>query len=421
LNDSSADRGFSFNVLTLAGGTALSQAIGLVMIPLLTRLYTPSDYGNYALYVATFNLLVPLVHFRYALAIMLPKEDQEALEVFRLSLKLSILFGIVLFTTLLISDLSFLQIPADMYNPWFLALISLTLIFGGTTQAYSQWSNRIKNYFLMSLSRVTQVSGMVVCQSVTGFIWGSTLPGLVIGHVLGNAIGLLTLIIGNKNLKKTSLLLTPTIPLKNSMVRFKRFPLFTSGGSILDGVTNYGTPLLFAMYYQSDMVGRFALANTALAAPIMLIGHSISKVLYQRMSENIKIGLDIKDIVRTVLINQFLTSLTIGSIIYFFGPPLFGFFFGENWSSAGQFAQILVPAMFFQLMVSALQTVLLIRERQDLLLYTQILRAIVTVVSIMIPGIEGLDENTSMTIFSFSRALSNFVYLAIICRVARII
>jgi O-antigen/teichoic acid export membrane protein len=421
LNESLIKRSFSFNVLTLAGGTAFAQAIGLVVVPLLTRLYTPSDYGNYALYTAFFGLLVPLTHFRYALAIMLPKGDPEALEVFRLSLRLSIVFGVTLLAILLCSDFSFYPLPGVTDNLGVLTLIVLAIIFGGMIQSYNEWSNRYKNYLQMSLSRVSQTGGMVITQSIAGFIWGSTLLGLITGHILGNLLGLGVLILGNKNLKGEPLIFSPVAPLLTSLKRYNRFPLYTSWGGILDGVAAYGTPLFFAIYFRPDMVGKYALANTALSAPIMLIGHSISKVLYQKMSEYLKNGLDIKDLVRPVLFRQFLMSLVIAVVIYFFGPVLFGLFFGEKWVAAGHFAQILIPAVFFQFMLSGLTSVLLVKERQDLLLIAQMILALTTVVSIILPGMAGFDENQSLTIFSISRAIANMIYLTIICKVARVI
>jgi O-antigen/teichoic acid export membrane protein len=411
---------FTLNILTLAGGTAFAQAIGIIFIPLITRLYTPYDYGNYALYIAVFNLLVPLTHFRYALAIMLPKEDHEALEVLRLSLRLSIFFGVFFLTLFLFIDFAFLQLSGITDNIGALFLISLVLIFGGMIQSLTEWTNRMKNFLLMSVSRVTHVSGMVFSQAIAGFFLGSTLIGLIVGHFLGHLLELTLLIRGNKNLRKNSLLFSAIPPLINNLKRYKKFPLYSSWGSILDGISSYGTPLLLAIYFQPDMVGRYALANMALSAPTMLIGQSISKVLYQKLSEHIKNGLEIKSLVQSVLVRQALIALLFGIVIYIFGPTLFSFFFGSNWVSAGHLAQILVPAMFFHFIVSGLSSVLLANERQDMQLLAQTIRAIITVLSILIPGISGFDEITLLVVFSFSRAFANFVYLLIICKVARV-
>lgn len=419
--DNSVDKKkFSLNVLTLAGGTAFAQGIGLIAIPLLTRLYSASDYGVYAQYAAFFNLLVPLAHFRYAQAIMLPKEEQEALEVLRLSLRLSMVFGVILLLIFSFSDFSFYQLPGVTDSFGVLSLAALALVFGGMTQACNEWANRMKNFFLMSLSRAAQMGGMATTQCAAGLIWGSTLLGLIAGHILGNLLGLGALILGNKTLKGKPLFFSPIAPQFDSLRRHKRFPLYTSWGCVLDGASSYGTPLLFAVFFEPGMVGKYALANTALSAPVMLIGHSVSKVLYQKMSERIKNGLDIDGLVGAVLFRQFLISLFMAAVIYFFGPALFGFFFGDKWVSAGQFARILVPAMFFQFMLSGITSVLLAKERQDLLLLAQSVLALTTVASILLAGTAGLDENRSLAVFSTTRAMANLVYITIICKVARV-
>lgn len=76
--------------------------------------------------------------------------------------------------------------------------------------------------------------------------------------------------------------------------------------------------------------------------------------------------------------------------------------------------------MVFQFMVAGVSTVLLVKDRQDLLLYIQILRTIITVISILIPGIAGFDEISLLAVFSFSRAFANLAYLVIICKVAKL-
>lgn len=413
-------KSFLSNVLTLAGGTAFVQAIGFLFVPLLTRLYTPFDYGNYALYTAAFALVVPLVHFRYALAIMLPKGNQEALEVLRLCLRISLIFSFFFFGILFFSDLTFMEANEITENNWVLASMALSLFLGGAIQSYSEWYNRLKNYLLISLSRAGQVSAMVISQSLAGFFWGSTILGLVFGHMIGNLLGMGIFSKGNKSLKNTPLYFTPMDPLIKSMIRYKRFPLFTMKGSILDGISSYGTPLMLAMYFQADLIGKFAIANMALSAPISLISQPVATILYQRMSEHINNGFEITDLVRSVLVRQLAIAITIGIVIYFFGPAIFGFLFGKEWASAGIFAQILIPAMFFHFMASGLTTVLQVRERQDLLLFVQIFRAVITVISIMVPGIMGFTETELLTAYSFSRAVGYMVYLALICKVAKV-
>jgi hypothetical protein len=67
------------SVLTLAGGTALSQGLIVLASPLLTRLYSPASFGAFTVFVSLLSVLSCVATLRYELAIPLPKDDDEAL------------------------------------------------------------------------------------------------------------------------------------------------------------------------------------------------------------------------------------------------------------------------------------------------------------------------------------------------------
>ena len=91
---------FSQNVLTLMTGSILSQAIPIAITPILTRIYTPEDFGLYAVYIAIITILGTMVSGRYELAIMLPKKDEDAINIFALGILITLLMTV--FTTILV-------------------------------------------------------------------------------------------------------------------------------------------------------------------------------------------------------------------------------------------------------------------------------------------------------------------------------
>jgi O-antigen/teichoic acid export membrane protein len=56
---------FSRNVLTLMTGTTIAQAIPIAISPILTRIYTPEDFGMFALYMSTASLFSVIATGRY--------------------------------------------------------------------------------------------------------------------------------------------------------------------------------------------------------------------------------------------------------------------------------------------------------------------------------------------------------------------
>ena len=83
---------FGRNVLTLMTGTTIAQAIPVAITPILTRLYTPEDFGLLAVFVAFSTILGSISSGRYELAIMLPENDEDAINIAALCFLLSIIF-----------------------------------------------------------------------------------------------------------------------------------------------------------------------------------------------------------------------------------------------------------------------------------------------------------------------------------------
>ena len=83
---------FSRNVLTLMTGTTIAQAIPIAISPILTRIYTPEDFGMFALYMSVASILSVVATGRYELAIMLPKKDEDAVNIVALSIIISFSF-----------------------------------------------------------------------------------------------------------------------------------------------------------------------------------------------------------------------------------------------------------------------------------------------------------------------------------------
>src|SRR5690606_7807845 len=72
---------FSKNVIILMTGTTVAQAIPITITPILTRMYSPEDFGVLALFVAITAILGSIANGRYELAIMLPDSDDDAINI----------------------------------------------------------------------------------------------------------------------------------------------------------------------------------------------------------------------------------------------------------------------------------------------------------------------------------------------------
>jgi len=102
---------FSKNVLTLITGTAIAQVIPIAISPILTRIYTPEEFGIYAIFVSIILIFSVISNGRYELAVVLPEKDEDAINVFALGLIINVSLFLLLslivffFTDFIISKL----------------------------------------------------------------------------------------------------------------------------------------------------------------------------------------------------------------------------------------------------------------------------------------------------------------------------
>ena len=135
---------FSRNVLTLMTGTTIAQAIPIAISPILTRIYSPEDFGMLALFLALFSILSTIATGRYELAIMSPESDDEAKDIVFLSILVAIFVFFI--STILIwffdVEIAILLGNSEIKN-W-LYFIPFTVLSFGVYQSIDYWLNRQK-------------------------------------------------------------------------------------------------------------------------------------------------------------------------------------------------------------------------------------------------------------------------------------
>ncbi|HOX23097.1 MAG TPA: hypothetical protein PLL10_06490, partial [Elusimicrobiales bacterium] len=85
---------FARGVAVLAGGTAIGQGLVLALSPVVSRLYTPDDFGTLAVYASFLGIATVIVSLRYEIAIPLPEDDKVAANLLGLSLLLALAAGV---------------------------------------------------------------------------------------------------------------------------------------------------------------------------------------------------------------------------------------------------------------------------------------------------------------------------------------
>jgi len=365
---------FSRNVLTLMTGTTIAQAIPIAISPILTRIYTPEDFGMFALYMSVASILSVVATGRYELAIMLPKKDEDAINIVALSIAISFLVSFIALLIVFFFNAQITQLLGSPEISSWLYFIPISVFLTGIYQSFNYWSNRKKQYKRLATSRVIQ-SGITATSNLGMGFGGLGSSGLILSGVLGQ--GVATAILGKMIWEEDKYRLKKIQRLKIFALikKYKKLPLLNLPNALIDGVRLSGINILIAKFFTTAVLGQFSLAWKMVQTPMSLIGGSLSQVFFQKVSSAKKSDLSL--IVRKFIIKSFFIATPIFLTIYFFSVDIFIFIFGEKWKLAGESASVLSPWLFLNFISSPISTIFIVLNKQEVLLLVAILYMLV--------------------------------------------
>jgi O-antigen/teichoic acid export membrane protein len=354
---------FKRNIITMFTSTVISQAIPIAISPILTRIYSPEQFGLFALYTSIIALLLLISTGSYEMAIMLPKKDEDAKYMIYACLFVALFISMFFLTFFYFFAKDIVVYLGNEDILLWLYISPFLIIFLALLQSLNIWNSRKKRYKILANNKILNTSSIGVSQITFGSIVVSNF-GLIMGHILGQIVSIITLLrtslkydtfIQNFKYKRMFLL----------MLHYKKFPLFTLPNSIVDGIRLAGINILINKYFSTAIFGQFSLAWRMVQAPASMITAAISPVLYQKTSTTPK--KDLSKLVQQFLLKASLVSLPIFTIIYFFASDIFVFVFGEKWFEAGLIASSLTPWLFLNFLTSPISSIYIIIDKQQVM------------------------------------------------------
>ena len=266
------------DVATLTVGTAIAQAITIASTPLLTRLYTPSDFGLLAVFLAVASVGATLVTLRYETSILVPKENTESANLVLLSLILGSGLSVVLAVLGALLPMAMQEkVGLGALGNW-LPIAFLTAAATSALAVMQGWMNQQKKYQHMAWLRVGQSAALVGLAVFFGFFHSDN--GLLIAQICASAcFCLAALWIG-----RSAAHLWQKQQLQATALAHKNAPKYLLPTALLDVITLQMPVLLIAAWFGSDDAGQFSMAWRLLMVPMALIGGAVGQVFMQRFS-----------------------------------------------------------------------------------------------------------------------------------------
>lgn len=352
--------GFVRNILKLMTGTVLAQAIPLALSPVLTRIYSPEDFGGLAVFMSISAIVSVIATLRYELAIIQPHDDKDSLSLIVLSLlSCTIISLFTLLIVIVFKDSFALALNEPKLGNWLL-LLPLAILLLGYQKILLYWNIRKENYSQIAGNKVVQSSASAAGQISFGSILINS--GLIFGYLVGLFISFLYFLRRKSSPTFSELKKSKTLIIKNATI-YKKLPIYSTWGALADTASVNLPVFVITKFYELTNTGAFSLTFRVLSLPMSLISQPISQVLFQKVSKlKSSNPSKIKPLVIKVFITSSLIMLPFVSVIFLFGEDIFAFVFGEAWKNAGSMATILVFAVAIRFVVSPLSSLMALEE-----------------------------------------------------------
>jgi O-antigen/teichoic acid export membrane protein len=393
---------FSQNVLTLMTGTAIAQAIPIAISPILTRLYTPADFGVLAIFMAIIGIFGAIMSGRYEMAIMLPKKDEDAINI--VALGFIIIVGIALFASLFIAlfhqQIVFL-FNNDEISIW-LYFIPLTLFFTGFFNLLTYYNNRKKHYQEISNATILKSIILSIIQLLVGFIkHGAT--GLISGQIISTIFANMTLLkIITKDKKLVAKIsITKMLALAK---KYKDFPKFQVPHAFTGGLSLSAPIYVLSSFFSLSVVGFYSLSTKIIFMPLMIIAGASAKVFNQQITNIYNSKGDSYQFATNVLKSLLKKVLIPFVIVVIFAPIIFELVFGEAWREAGVYTQILSPWILLNVLVSTISYIPSLVNMQKKAFVLSIVHVVFITIALL-AGAYFSDIYLSLVLFSITQSL----------------
>lgn len=406
---------FARDASTLISGLVASQVIALAAAPVLTRLYTPAEFGALASFSAIVTSLAIVACLVYEPAIVLPERDEDAAAVLMLCLLIAAILSAIIAAVIALWPRSIVRwIGVESAAEW-LWWVPAAMLLMGTYQSFNYWSTRRRHFGAIAGSRALQ-SGATASSQLAASGASGLVAGMVIGQIA--ATGALTARDGGSAVEAWRAQPPGPRRLLWAAFEYRRFPLYSSWGTFMNSASFQVVPLVLANGFGAEVAGWYFLCLRMASVPMSFVGAALGQVVLQRSAESLGKGEPLGGLVERVVGKSILFGLPPFVGLALVAPWGFAIAFGEPWRPAGVLLSLLTPLFFVQFLTSPISSVLYSMQRQDLVAWIQALLFVGAVVS-LVAGTRLLGSAPlTVALYMAVQSALYVVYLATVVRCA---
>ncbi|PIP55160.1 MAG: hypothetical protein COX07_01430, partial [Bacteroidetes bacterium CG23_combo_of_CG06-09_8_20_14_all_32_9] len=308
------------NFILLFTGNSISQIVPFLLAPIIGRIFSPQQLAVQENFLAMVSLISVIVAGRYEIAIVLPKIQKRANNLFVLALLITICISLLsLLTMIFPNEISKWYKDEELGK--YIYYLAPAVFLVGINNIFTQWIIRAEKYSLISSSRISQSVTQNAGYALLGYFgWG--INGLIIAWLIGNIISVIVLFFPSLNyFNKKDI---NSVEIKSVAKEYRDFPIINSFHAFT-GIFAEQFLLFFLITrnYGALVLGLFAVMNRYIRAPLSLVGGAVGQIYYREASEAKNNNISAVPLFNKSVKIVAMVSIPLLLIVLFFGPDLF--------------------------------------------------------------------------------------------------
>ena len=327
---------FFKNIAILVSGNIVGYGIYVLCLPILGRIFPPDIMGEYDLILSSGKFVLDFICFGLIIAIMLPKEDSDAVDLCQIILVSNVFFLSVGILGLLIIRNKYHLFETSIPYSLSVLLLAAYLLFYNIQMVFYSYTNRQKLYRVLFWNPIVQNSFNVIISIVLGYI-GLGTTGYLLGTILSYLICCMHM---GAHVRPFSGKIS-FLRWKRRIIEYKDIPLVQMPANIISQIGNEIPTQYLGRVFGSELLGGYGMARRILGIPVALLSVPVNRVVYQTMADKASKGENVGEFCFGIVEKNIKYAiLPIGALIIL-AKPFIPLFLGAEWKIAGDYIAIL--------------------------------------------------------------------------------
>lgn len=379
-------------ILHMGLGTVLAQMINIVVQPILTRVFPAETLGIYTYLISLATMIIPVASLKLDMLIVSEPNEKEAQYItdacIIINILISLIYAIVIIVGYQVSD-------NNIFNKYgiIIYVVPVLVFTNGLRFLFISYLNRYKEYKTISIIAIIREAIRAVIQVGAGFL-SLGVFSLSMGYAVSPLFGL-NIQMRNylKELKER-----PRINLKKFkeivLEKGKRQILFLVPAQFINSFSASLVTISITALFSAKILGYYSAGVRILDIPIVFITSNVSKVCYQRISENVANKKPVLRTLMSVIIVLSAVSIMGFGTLYVIAPRLSEIVFGQGYRVAGEYIRCLCVMYAVRLVATSFAGVYTVFRKQNFELILNILLIVSAGVSYVVCSMFNFEVTT---------------------------